>query len=264
MTQDNDTNTPKQNETSDFLLDEDFFGEGESEILKVDSNEDNESTKEDISTKDMSCDTPYSKNTIPTIRGENTPKEYLDIVERISVQYALLPYMNYDDVCKELSDLSIKSCATPSLHDINDELQKVQASKDRLSEIFIQLVRCHNFKKRAVDILTDAWGKFTEEKNAEGRKGDAAFRLSNFSIDLAQTEGLLRACTHVLKNLDSLSDNLSRRITIFQLISKNQDFGRSGLPDHDFYKKEPEVLEASSSQLDNDGELSEQSFSVDL
>jgi hypothetical protein len=168
------------------------------------------------------------------LENEAYPEKYIKMVERIKNQYDNLPKMDYNAIYEEIAVLSIKTSSTPTLAVLNDELYRVQAAKDRLSEIFVNVVQTYNFKKRAVDILKDAWGRFTEEKNAESRKGDAAFRLSWYSIDLAETEGLFKACSHVLRNLDSLNDNLSRRITIWQLMTKIQDVGRGALLSEDF------------------------------
>lgn len=192
---------------------------------------------------------------IPVLMGDDFPDPYIQMANRIKFQYKMLPVLNYDSIYKEIADLSIKSCPTPTLQVLNDEIQKVQSAKDRLSEIFIDVVRCHNFKKRAVDILNDAWGKFTTEKNAEARKGDAAFRLSCFSSDFAMTEALLKASNHVLRNLDSLHDSLSRRITIYQLTMKLHDVGRSALPDFEFDKSPSDFSpNETMSNLFNDGD----------
>lgn len=171
---------------------------------------------------------------IPELMGTDYPEHYLKMVLKIREHYDRLPSLDYDAIYREISDLSVKSCPTPNLAILNDELHRVQAAKDRLSEIFIDVIKCYNYKKRAVDILKDAWGKFTSEKNAEGRKGDASFRLSFFLSDFAKTEALSKVCDHILRNLDSLNDNLSRRITIWQLMAKLQDIGRGALPSLDF------------------------------
>lgn len=199
------------------------------------------------------------KEVIPTIQEDNTdsapelmgsefPPEYLRMAERVKTQYKLLPSLNYEAIYREISNLTVQSIPTPTLEVLSDELHKVQAAKDRLSEILIDVIKCYNFKKRAVDILKDSWGKFTSEKNTEGRKGDATFRLSFFMIDFSKTESLSKACDHILKNLDSLQDNLSRRITIWQLLLKLRE-GRMSLPDHDFGK---EVSDTKIDDLFND------------
>lgn len=208
-------------------------------------------------------DSPFEESKVeqPEIRGGDCPRDFQSLVDRVLIQYRLLPPLDYTAIYQELAELSIKSCPTPSLQVLNDELQKVQGAKDRLSEIFVAVVQCHNFKKRAVDILQDAWGKFTEEKNADGRKGDAAFRLSNFTMDFAKVEALLKACSHILKNLDSLHDSLSRRITVYQLTLKLQDIGRGALPDFDFERKGlPDLQIVDQEPLNDEGELPEESF----
>jgi len=243
----------------DVILGDDFFGSlaGDSDSSATPVVSDSPKTGESKATPLEEPDKSF-----PLLRGEIPDIDYNSLVERIQFQYGCLPVLNYDDLYQELADLSIECTATPSLEHINDELQKVQASKDRLSEILINVIKNHNFKKRAVDILQDAWGKFTSEKNAEARKGDGVFRLSNFHLDFALTESLLRTCTHVLKNLDSLSDNLSRRITIYQLISKNSDLGRGALPDHEWDRQiRPDgTFDKEESTIDEFGEIKPQNI----
>jgi len=177
--------------------------------------------------------TDDTDTTMPKLRGDDFPQEYLDLVNRVRTQYSFLPKLDYRGLYAELSDLSIQSTPTPTLQTINAELSKVQAFKDRLAEIYVDVLQCHNIKKRAVDILKDGWGRYANEKSADRRKGDATFRLSDFEMDFAETEALLKACNHVIKNLDSLHDNLSRRITIRQIQLKLGNT-RTGLPDFDF------------------------------
>lgn len=180
---------------------------------------------------------------IPVLRGSGYPEDFISMTERIQRMYRMFPILNYDELYKELRDLSVQSAPTPTLQVLNDEIQKVQAAKDRLSEIYMEVVKHYHFKSNAIKILQESWGKFTSEKNAEGRKGDAAFRLSNFSLDFAQVESMYRACMNILRNLDSAHDTLSRRITVIQLTMKLHDVGRGGsLPDYDFVKRD-EVAE---------------------
>ena len=189
---------------------------------------------------------------IPILMGKDYPDSYQEVVDRMLYQYRALPELDYDAIYNELKVLSIKSCPTPTLQVINLELEKVQAAKDRLSEIFIGLLRSHSFKKRAVDILRDSWSRFSGESSADKRKGDAAYRLSDFERDFAQTDAILRTCIHVLKNLDSLADNLSRRITVIQLQLKLHDVGRGALPDFDFDKETYAALGDKPSELDDE------------
>jgi len=222
--------------TDDFLRDVDADNSLGDKIVEAKSDNVVVALSNPIKETKSNQDEEETTNSRPDLVGDDFPPDYIKIVNRIKVQYGLLPSLDYDAIYKEMSDLSVKSCPTPSLEVLNDELHKVQAAKDRLSEILIDVIKCYNFKKRAVDILKDSWGKFTLEKNTEGRKGDATFRLSHFLTDFSRTEALSKSCDHVLKNLDSLQDNLSRRITIWHLLLKLRE-GRMSLPDHDFDKE---------------------------
>jgi hypothetical protein len=132
--------------------------------------------------------------------------------------------------------LNVDSSPTPTLQLINLKLQKIQAYKERLQEIYDKVGRCYSIKKRAVSILTDAWGHFADGKSADKRKSEAAYRLSDFHLDFAQVEALNHSCTHVLDNLDAQSMLISRQITVIQSQLKMFDMGRGSLPDFDFNK----------------------------
>jgi hypothetical protein len=200
-----------------------------------------------------------STDTPPDLVGTDYPEDYIRIVNRVKAQYSNLPNLNYNKIYEEISDLTIQSNPTPTLEVLSDELFRVQAAKDRLSDILLDVIKCYNFKKRVVDILKDSWGKFTSEKNTEGRKGDASFRLSHFLIDFSRTEALCKTCDHIFKNLDGLQDNLSRRITIWQLMLKVKE-GRMSLPDYDFDKEAKATsddLFAKNNENDGDSEKSQ-------
>lgn len=193
----------------------------------------------------------------PKLIGESYPKDYMEMYERIIYQYTKLPTINYDAIYKELSGLTIKSCPTPTLQVINQELQRVQAAKERLSEIMTDILQAYTLKKRAVDILSESWCYFTTAKSADARKGDAVFRLSDFDMDFAKTDALLKTTSHIAKNLDNFQENLSRRITIFQLQLKLHDMGRGALPDFNFkddVDSEFGLKKSNSSSEGNDAE----------
>lgn len=180
-------------------------------------------------------------NQAPSIIGEISSPSFASLVAKVRDQYCRLPRLNYADVYSELADLTVPACPTPTLQVINQELQKSQAAKDRVTELDIQMTQCVMLKDRAVDILKEAWNKFSDEKSADKRKGEALHILANFEMDLAKTESLAKACKYVMMNLVSLQDTLSRRITNIQLQIKLMDIGRSALPDFDFSKKSMDI-----------------------
>jgi len=210
---------------------------------------------------------------IPALVGQDYPIEFKTLVERVQYQYKCLPILNYPEIYEELSDLAIKSHPSPTLQIINDEIQKVQAAKERLSEIYRDVERNFFLKKRSIDILESAWAKYTSEKSADKRKGDAVMRVSNFVTDFALTECCYRVCQHIIKNLDSCHESLSRQITVNQLLLKMNDYGRGGLPDYDYEDKKREndesmvsddlsddLIDDSNDSIDDSNELSDEHF----
>jgi len=171
---------------------------------------------------------------VPRLIGESFPDEFLQAYRKTAHCYNELPILDEDDIYAELANLTIKSNPTKTIEVVNQELQRVQGAKERLSEIMVDILRAYHVKKRLVDILTNAWMKNSGESSSDKRKGDASLKLAEFEIDFARTESLMRAANYIANNLDSLQDNLSRRITIFQLQLKLNDIGRGGLPSYDF------------------------------
>jgi hypothetical protein len=206
----------------DDILGDDFFDD-----LDEYNNESSTSTGDEI--EEVS-------DGLPRLVGSDYPESYKQIVNRFLAMYSTLPLINYDELHAEVAHLNVDSSPTPTLQLINLKLQKIQASKDRLAEIYQEVIRCYTFKKRAVNIISEAWSKFAEGSSQDKRKSDSAFRLSEFHADLAQIEALYNVCDHVLRNLDSQSQAISRQITIIQSQLKMFDIGRGALPDFDFNK----------------------------
>lgn len=180
-------------------------------------------------------------NEKPSLIGTACDPRLSELVERVWSQYLRLPNLAYEAVYTELSELTVKACPTPTLQVISEEMQKSQQAKDRVTELDIQVTQCLMLKDRAVSILREAAMKFSEEKSADKRKGDALYLLANFELDLAKTEALSSACKQVMRNLHSLQETLSRRITNVQLQVKLMDVGRNVLPDFDFSKKSMDI-----------------------
>jgi hypothetical protein len=216
---------------------DDFFPEdkvSKKDIEQNDRCEISESEQSEQSEQLINTDEGRDISGIPVLIGGNVHPDYKQVVDRIVFSYKKLPEIDYDKTYEELSQLNVKSQPTPTLQAINQQLQRVQGYKDRLSEIYKDVTRSYLFKKRAVNILSDALGRFSDAKSADKRKSDCVFMLSDFHRDLAEIEALSGTCDHILKNLDSFNNNLSRQITLIQSQLKIMDIGKGTLPDMDF------------------------------
>lgn len=174
---------------------------------------------------------------LPKLMGDlkGIDPDYIVMAERILSQYKTLPSFG-DSIFQEIKELKVADNETPTPHALMLALEKTQAAKERLGEIFLDVVKAHTFKKRAIDILKDSYGKFAQAKNAEARKGEAAFIVSDFEIDFATLDSLFRACLHILKILDDRQDSLSRRISVWQTQIKFVDNNRGISPDFNYDK----------------------------
>lgn len=217
-----------KDESIDDLLDDDLFKEAEP----------SPSTAQNEGFADPSHPSEASRSDLPSVMGTvgEIPDDFKAVADRVLAMYASLPELDYDSLYEEISELNVGSEPTPTLQLINLKLQRVQASKDRLSSICEDVIRCHTFKKRAVNILSDSWNRFATGSSADKRKADSSYRMSEFQIDLAQLEALNNVCEHIGKNLDSQHNAISRQITIIQSQLKMFDMGRGALPDFDFNK----------------------------
>jgi hypothetical protein len=201
--------------------------------------------------------TPTTPMEVPKIVGD-VPAEYNEIVKSLQFEYHCLPRLDYDAIYSELSDLAIKSSPSPTLQMINDEIQKIQSSKDRLDDIIKEVDRNYYFKKAAVDLLEKAYCKYSDEKSADKRKGDVSVKISNFVIDFAKTDSCFRVCFQILNNLNSSHESLSRRITVNQQLLKMNDYGRGQLPDYDFNsKRSNETMDQTGTTADPDSNPNE-------
>jgi len=193
-------------------------------------------TEQAENTGDMGSVRPPPRifDSLPQPLGDNLPVEFSSMISKVHAMYRMFPEIDQEAMYEELLNLSVKTISTPTLQLVNQELQKVQAVKERLAEIMISLVRVHTFKKRQVDILKESWIHFSTEKSADKRKADSVYRLSEFESDFLAIDALWKTANHILQNLSSTQEILSRRITIFNIEAKVYENGRHGIPDYEF------------------------------
>lgn len=201
-------------------------------------------TEEDFTDAENICDPDSLSNSLydnedlldptPQLKGDSYPPEFLGMIETFRSYIKVTPQLDFTAIYEELEELSVRSESTPTLQHINMQLQRVQASKERLSEIIMQIMPSHTIKKRSVDILKESWTKFSSEGSVDKRKADAVFRLGEFEQDYVATDAVFKTCMHISRNLDSFQDNLSRRITIMGLQLKLNDLNKTVMPDYEF------------------------------
>lgn len=171
---------------------------------------------------------------LPQVERITNADEYNRVVDRANGMLARLKPMDYDALKLELRQLNFSMSESPSLQQLNMEIQKIQAAKDRITEIMMDATSDFIMKTRLCDVLVEGWQRYSSESSADKRKADAAVRFSQFVMMSAEAEAFYKTVMHVLKNLDFKHESASRRVTCFSLTLKLRDISR-GTPDQDYF-----------------------------
>ena len=99
-------------------------------------------------------------------------------------------------------------------------MMRIQGLKDRAVEIVSQATENYLIRKRAVEVLVKGWSRFSVEKSAEKREGDAYNKFSEEIMDAAEAEVFYRHALGIMHNLESQMDNVSRQITCATVAAK--------------------------------------------
>ena len=191
---------------------------------------------------------------LPDLEKVEIPDDFRRIAERVKNLVSALKGLDYDLLHKELRDLNIPSSSNPTLQKINEEIQRIQVARDRVSEIYMDASRNYLIRKRACDLLTEGWYRFSAQASSDKRKAEALLIMSQYIESSIESESLFKAAQQVMKNLDDKHESASRQVTVFQLLLKMRDFGR-GTPDSfhfgEPYDKDEEGDDEKETQKEN-------------
>lgn len=149
--------------------------------------------------------------------------DYERIVKSMSARLDRLPSLDYDMLRAELSKLNVRLSEQPTLDSMSSDMQRIQAAKDRANEIVKDAVTNFLVRKRVTEILVMGWMKFSEEKSSDKREAEAQLKLSQFLMDAVEAESFFKTATHIMANLQSQQDTISRQVTCFSLLLKTND-----------------------------------------
>jgi len=131
--------------------------------------------------------------------------------------------INYAALHRELQSMQgpVEFIFSPDA--LAQEMARVQGYKDRAVEILGKLAESHIIQKHVVEVLTKGWTRFSEQKSAEKREGEAMLKLSQFSMSAADAEYEYKHAMGIVKNLESQLESLSRQIACIQIAAKIHD-----------------------------------------
>lgn len=153
----------------------------------------------------------------------NDPNDFERIVNNMINRILSVGDIDYHAIHAELHQMQkpVQFMFNPEI--LAKEMARVQGFKDRAVELLGILTESNVIHKHAVETLTKGWTRFSVEKSAEKREGDAILRMSQFSSAATDAEYHYRYALGVVKNMESQLDSLSRQIACIQIASKIHD-----------------------------------------
>jgi hypothetical protein len=130
---------------------------------------------------------------------------------------ATLPRLNRNKLRLEMEDMTVRIQQSPTTADLNEGLYLAQGYKDRLAEIYSLAVSEFKTRERCVDMLFDAYNVVSTGKSADVRRGAATMKYPHLLIQLEAAETFVKVVEHVLQNIKSAHESVSRQISLMQI-----------------------------------------------
>ena len=129
-----------------------------------------------------------------------------------------IPRINRNALRREMEEMKVRLSDNPTTKDLNEGLSLSQAYKDRLAEIYSMAMREFKTRERCVDMLFDAFKHLEAKgKSAEQRQGEATVKYPMHLIQLQASETFMKEVEHVLNNIKSAHEAVSRQVSIAQI-----------------------------------------------
>lgn len=147
-----------------------------------------------------------------SVESVNEVTDFDRIAEKRIRELLSILSIDLDVVTTDLQKLAVPASDSIDPNVLCTDLQKVQASKERAVEIVRVMTHAYLTYKRVVEILTKGWPKYSPEKSAEKREGEALLKFSNLIMAANDVECVYRHALGVMRNLENQQESLSEQI----------------------------------------------------
>ena len=128
-----------------------------------------------------------------------------------------LPILDRNKLREEMQNMIVNIPETPTTFDINQGLALSQAYRDRLTEIYVDIMKEVKIRKRCLEMLFDANNLISKASSADKRKGEATLKYPMQILQLESADAFLKEVEQVLNNMKSTFDTFSRAGSILAL-----------------------------------------------
>lgn len=128
-----------------------------------------------------------------------------------------LPILDRNKLREEIQNMIVNIPETPTTFDINQGLALSQAYRDRLTEIYVDIMKEVKIRKRCLEMLFDANNLISKASSADKRKGEATLKYPMQILQLESADAFLKEVEQILNNMKSTFDTFSRAGSILAL-----------------------------------------------
>ncbi|AEO93635.1 gp376 [Bacillus phage G] len=158
--------------------------------------------------------------------ASNASSSLKDLEGMIQDILSTLPNLNREKLRREMQRMTVKLEDNPTTSQLNEGLSHAQGYKDRLSEIYTYALREYKTRNRCMEMLFDAVNYVSNAKSADKRKGEATMLYPMLIIQREAAETFMKEVEHVLQNIKSAHDSISRQVSIAQIQVQLGEFRR--------------------------------------
>ena len=154
-----------------------------------------------------------------------------------------LPILDRNKLREEIQNMIVNIPETPTTFDINQGLALSQAYRDRLTEIYIDIMKEVKIRKRCLEMLFDANNLISKASSADKRKGEATLKYPMQILQFESADAFLKEVEQILNNMKSTFDTFSRAGSILALQVQLGEYKRNGNKNFDNFESDAEEIE---------------------
>jgi len=128
-----------------------------------------------------------------------------------------LPILNKNELRAEMQQMIVNVPENPTTFDINKGLSLSQGYRDRLSEIYIDVMKETKIRKRCLEMLLDANNLISKASSVDKRRGEATLKYPMQLLQYENIDSFLKEVEQILNNMKATFDTFSRAGSILAL-----------------------------------------------
>ena len=181
------------------------------------------------------------EETIESYKGNNVSMADIENISNNIIKS--LPVLDRNKLREEMQNMIVNIPETPTTFDINQGLALSQAYRDRLTEIYIDIMKEVKIRKRCLEMLFDANNLISKASSADKRKGEATLKYPMQILQFESADAFLKEVEQILNNMKSTFDTFSRAGSILALQVQLGEYKGNGNKNFDNFESDAEEIE---------------------